>query len=632
MFKQSLFFADVYYLKNYWRFMDKRSLLFVILMSIGLFFFNQWMAPEPNITNAIAISTPALAPNEESLYVLENGSMQIVFSNLGGAVSEINLPFEDKENPSSVVRSIRFDKQIAEESPYNTYFPTKNANRFDVEKKESVLMSPIKGGYTPLLRRDLYNNTGSLISVLSPDYYAMQIVDEMGHFDAVTYAVRHFDATSIIFEANFQGKRIIKTYELVEPYGLRMKLKIIGHNNQALYLTTGIPEVELISGSYQPLEQYLSVKSNNVAAEKIDLPTKGGSYSYSTLFPLWISNGNGFFGTIVSPAQNGIAGGFSIKMIEGETIPTRLSLIDRKYDLYPAKNYPAYSLLKAIPASTEEIEYRIFAGPFDSKVLNQLDDTFTPSPLFIKAQSFHGWFSFISEPFAKFLFFLMKVFYAATHSWGLSIIFITVVLRILMYPLNRWSTRSMAALQQIGPEVAAIQERYKKDMRRAQIEIATLYRERKVNPISGGCLPMLIQIPFLMGMFDLLKTSFELRGVPFIFPNWINNLAAPDVLFSWGYPIPFIGNEFHLLPFITAGLMFVQQRMGAWMNTQTKMSEQQRQQVAVGNIMTIVMTVVFYNFASGLNIYWIFSTLLSLIQQWTTMKKMQTPKVEVLKK
>lgn len=181
--------------------------------------------------------------------------------------------------------------------------------------------------------------------------------------------------------------------------------------------------------------------------------------------------------------------------------------------------------------------------------------------------------------------------------------------------------KSMAQMQRIAPEVTAIQEKYKKDPKKAQVEIMNLYREKKVNPVSG-CLPLLIQMPFLIGMFDLLKSTFELRGAPFI-PGWIDNLTAPDVLFSWKTPIFFIGNEFHLLPFLLGGVMFLQQRISTTLPKDPSLwTEQQRQQRAMGSIMTIVFTVMFYNFPSGLNIYWLSSMLLGILQQWWVQKKL----------
>jgi len=141
-----------------------------------------------------------------------------------------------------------------------------------------------------------------------------------------------------------------------------------------------------------------------------------------------------------------------------------------------------------------------------------------------------------------------------------------------------------------------------------------------VNPISG-CLPLLIQMPFLIGMFDLLKSTFELRGASFI-PGWIDNLAAPDVLFSWSTPIFFIGTEFHLLPFLLGGVMFLQQKVSSSLPTDGRpLTDQQKQQKMMGTMMTGVFTIMFYNFPSGLNIYWLSSMLLGIMQQWWTQKR-----------
>jgi YidC/Oxa1 family membrane protein insertase len=291
---------------------------------------------------------------------------------------------------------------------------------------------------------------------------------------------------------------------------------------------------------------------------------------------------------------------------------------------------PGYQVMTPLKTAPGETKFRVFAGPFASNILKELDAAYTNpetgyNPDYIASQTFHGWFAFISEPFAKFLFLLMQAFYWLTGSWGFSIILLTVALRVMLYPLNAWSLKSTINMQKIAPEVKAIQDKHKKDPQKAQMEVINLYRERKVNPLSG-CLPLLIQMPFLIGMFDLLKSTFELRGASFI-PGWIDDLSAPDTLFTWGYPIFFIGNAFHLLPFLLGGVMFLQQRMMATGPTNpAEMTDQQRQQKAMGTMMTVMFTVMFYHFPSGLNIYWLSSMLLGMLQQWWTSKRMaQTP-------
>ncbi len=157
-----------------------------------------------------------------------------------------------------------------------------------------------------------------------------------------------------------------------------------------------------------------------------------------------------------------------------------------------------------------------------------------------------------------------------------------------------------------------------------------LYREAGVNPLSG-CFPLLIQMPFLIGMFDLLKSSFALRGASFI-PGWINNLAAPDVLFRWDTWIPFFGTEFHLLPFLLGLTFFVQSKLfSALPKDPTQLTDQQRQQQAMGTFTAVLFTFIFYNMPSGLIIYFLSSTLLGMLQQWWTKRrlqqKMQAPEI-----
>lgn len=246
------------------------------------------------------------------------------------------------------------------------------------------------------------------------------------------------------------------------------------------------------------------------------------------------------------------------------------------------------------------------------------------SPDYFSCQSSGGWFSFISEPFARFLYLLLNFFHTLTHSWGFSIILLTVALRLMLYPLNNWSIKSTIRMQQIAPKVSAIQEKYRKDPKRAQLEVMGLYKQEGVNPF-GGCVPMLIQLPFLIGMYNLLRTTFALRGTSFI-PGWINNLAAPDIVFSWNYPIIFFGNSFHLLPILLGAAMYAQQRYSSAKTKAT--TDQQKQQKMMGNLMVIVFTVLFYHFPSGLNMYWLSSMLLGILQQWWTMKRFNVKKAK----
>ena len=344
-----------------------------------------------------------------------------------------------------------------------------------------------------------------------------------------------------------------------------------------------------------------------------------------TLHPNWISNSNGFLGLILDPLSN-IGEGYQAEKIPGEQVPSRFTLIDASHHLYSPGQFPGYSTSLPMKSGIKQT-FRIFAGPFDESLLKELDDFYDEplsryNPDYVSAQSIQGWFSFISQPFAKFLYLLLRMFHGITHSWGFSIILLTIALRLMMYPLNSWSIQSAAKMQEINPKVKAIQEKYKKDPKKGQIETMNLYRKHGINPVSG-CFPMFLQMPFLIGMFYLLKSSFPLRGASFI-PGWIDNLAAPDVLFSWDTPVFFIGTQFHLLPLILGATMYLQQKMSSKLPKDPKdLTDAQKQQKMMGNIMSIVFTVMFYGFPSGLNLYFISSTLLGILQQWYLTKKMK---------
>lgn len=630
--------------------MDRRSLIFVFALTIALFFINQWFGSKEDERRAakhteqvatIEQNKTVLTPAEEKraspivpgalgeqFYVLENDYQQLVFSNIGGALAEINLPFQSEKNPKSVVREIGFDRAMEKQCSSDDYFPLHSYSvmnaQGNVEKREQGEL----GGYYPLLRRSLKGPGVHPLYHAPARYYALNILSQEGETENLVYQVKRFEKDLIEFEAVQSHRRIVKTFSLPKdadsaPYCLNLSIRVEG-DSRNLWITSGVPEVELISGSSSPSLQYRMQRGKKALVEEISLPKT--TTNISSVYPEWVSNSNGFLGLILTPLSE-IGSGFAASYVSGHDDPTRLSLIDAHYDLYPAEKYPGYEIQLPLRSSKEPIEMRIFAGPFEDQILKRIDATYTDpktgkSPDYISSQTFHGWFSFISEPFAKFLFVLMNFFYWVTHSWGISIILLTVALRIMLYPLNGWSIKSTTRMQQIAPEVAALQAKYKKDPKRAQMEVMNLYRERKVNPLTG-CFPILIQMPFLIGMFDLLKSTFALRGASFI-PGWIPNLTAPDVVFSWGYPLPFLGSSFHLLPILLGVVMYLQQKMSSTLpKDKSQLTDQQKQQKMMGNIMAIVFTVMFYSFPSGLNIYWLSSMLLGILQQWMTSRKMR---------
>jgi YidC/Oxa1 family membrane protein insertase len=243
------------------------------------------------------------------------------------------------------------------------------------------------------------------------------------------------------------------------------------------------------------------------------------------------------------------------------------------------------------PGSQQELRFKFYAGPKEVKTLKAAD------PTLAKAVNF-GWFDVIAQP----LLVCLKFFYGFTHNYGVAIILLTVLIKILFWPLTHKSYVSMQAMKKLQPKMTQIREKYKDDKEKMNQEIMQLYRTHKVNPL-GGCLPMLLQIPVFFALYRVLYSSIAMRHAPFFL--WINDLSAPDRL-AVGFSIPYLGG----LPVLTILMgisMFIQQKMSP--------SPGDPRQEKMMMMMPIVFTVMFVNFPSGLVLYWLVNNVLSIGQQ-----------------
>ncbi len=249
-----------------------------------------------------------------------------------------------------------------------------------------------------------------------------------------------------------------------------------------------------------------------------------------------------------------------------------------------------------------ELAYSIFMGPKSISVLkaagNEMD----------KAINF-GWVEFIAKPCLYFMNFIHRYI----PNYGIAIIILTIISRLVFWPLANKSYKSMNDMRKLQPLMQEIREKYKDDKARINQETMALYRTYKVNPM-GGCLPMLIQMPVFFALYRMLYQAIELRHAPFF--GWINDLSAPDRLFNFGFKIPFMSEPYGI-PVLTI-------IMGATMLLQQKLSPQPGDptQAKMMMLMPIVFTFIFINFPSGLVLYWLVSNLVSIGQQYYTMKKL----------
>lgn len=258
--------------------MNKRALVFVVSISVALFFITRWFSSDgASQTAASSIQTENIQPpltqeyppsqtlvKDEQFYVIENEYQQLVFSNVGGALSEINLRLNDKSNPDSQVRPIRFDKTMAKDFPGNDRFPS---HTYQVNEGQGIQTKQGRqGGYYPLLRRSLISAKGDVIKSSSPRYYALNVIDENASGSEQIYRIKRLEKNLIEFESEQSQRKVTKTFAFAKnatntPYCIEVTVKIEG-DARNLWLTSGVPEVELISGDPAPALKYLITKSN----------------------------------------------------------------------------------------------------------------------------------------------------------------------------------------------------------------------------------------------------------------------------------------------------------------------------------------------------------------------------------
>ena len=245
------------------------------------------------------------------------------------------------------------------------------------------------------------------------------------------------------------------------------------------------------------------------------------------------------------------------------------------------------------PPATFQAHADVYAGPKDIDRLEAVGHGLR------KAVDL-GWFTFIALPMLQALRFLHHF----TGNFGVAIIVLTMVIKLLFFPLTKKSFESMRAMQKLQPEMQKIRERLKDKPDEMNREVMELYRRHKVNPL-GGCLPMVLQIPVFVGLYNALLNAVELRHAPFI--GWITDLSAPDRLGS--IQLPFVPHPgIPVLTLVMGVSMLVQQ----WMTPSAADPAQQRAMM----IMPVVFTFMFINFPAGLTLYWLVNNLLTIGQQY----------------
>jgi len=249
-----------------------------------------------------------------------------------------------------------------------------------------------------------------------------------------------------------------------------------------------------------------------------------------------------------------------------------------------AEQYYSAGVILPVPAiapgGTGKTAVRLYAGPEEQEKLKAV----APGLEFVVD---YGWLTVIAVP----LFWVLELLHKWLGNWGLAIIALTILIKLIFFPLSAASYKSMARMKQVTPRLMKLREQYGDDRAKLNQAMMELYKQEKINPL-GGCLPIVVQIPVFISLYWVLLASVELRQAPFY--GWIKDLAAVD--------------PYYILPALMMGSMIIQTRMSP--------TPPDPVQAKVMQIMPIAFGVMFFFFPAGLVLYWLVNNILSIAQQW----------------
>jgi YidC/Oxa1 family membrane protein insertase len=329
-------------------------------------------------------------------------------------------------------------------------------------------------------------------------------------------------------------------------------------------------------------------------------------YKSSATNVVWMVAHNQFFALAAMPRQ--AASGAIVRPVQlPRATGEEASLVAT--NAAPQQGYEAalvYPALRLEPGKSVQRDFYLFAGPKEYQTLARIADRFGNNVDLV--MGFGGFFGFFSKCLLLAMNFLHQ---SLSVSYSLAIIIITVIIKLVFWPLTQASTRSMKRLQALQPQMNAIKEKYKDDPVKMNRKTMEFMKENKVSPL-GGCLPMVLQVPVFIGFYRMIQSAIELRGATFL---WVRDLSKPDTLFvipGLGFlpaiGVPGVGLPFNLLPLIMGVTMLWQARL-----TPPSPGMDPTQQ-KIMRYMPLIFLVILYNFSAGLTLYWTVQNLLTITQ------------------
>lgn len=421
-----------------------------------------------------------------------------------------------------------------------------------------------------------------LVDLTNPKEYLLNISsNNIPVLDKTAYSMQR-SGDFVTYTATVNGIQIIKKYNLYKSkYGIELQTTIRNNSSSPIEFGYRIVGGSSITETNDQDKRFVEVTSDVNGKMLGFKKPKPGERIVNPGIVSWTALKNKYFSLILKPYAT------TASQFYTEDSKGMLTMgVDMENVTIPANSFVNNKFL-------------LYAGPSSIPLLKAVD----PS---LESTVNYGFFGVIS----KAMILILGLFHNITRSWGFSVILLAIFLNLITFPLTAKSFKSMQKMQELHPQMELLKKQHKDNPQKLNKEIMELYKTYKINPLSG-CLPILLQMPIFIALYQALMKCIELRNSSFF---WIKDLSSPDAVML-PFTLPLIGNSINILPLIMIGAMFVQQKMSTKTMGSAVTPEQKEQQKIMLIIMPVVFGFIFYSMPSGLVLYWVVNTLLTITEQ-----------------
>jgi YidC/Oxa1 family membrane protein insertase len=586
---------------------NKNTLLAFVIILFGLMFFTSQPYQRFYYTKILKQPFPADSVEKQKKETIQtNGKNDTEITNeavLKETSPKINSDTSRQKIDVTPIRAdtiwIETDKLVVGISEIGARIISLQTKEYRLDHKKTSTRVKDSGGYVDLIPKNSLGAVGMMINNTEYDGLFFSCPDTLS---GKRIFVKNGDTVITTFIAKeTSGKEIKKQFVFSGTeykIGLKISSENLENNRLMISWVAGIFESESNNTSRYQAEERTAHYFDGENVQHIKM-NKAGKEDISGDYK-WIGvNSKYFFVALVADSTRNA----DLKIIAREE--TKTDTTNRNKNKFKAINY---SLYYQTTATANSAEFWLYVGPSRYEDLKKYDlkfqNTLFPvlgwwQPWFLKADV---WF----PPLAKFVLWLLLALYNLVRDYGVAIVLLTVISKIVTFPLTQSSMKSMNRMKDIQPKVNALRSKFKSNPKKMNEEMMALYKAEGVNPLNPGCLPMFLQMPVFISLYVVLGKAIELRGASTIITPWISDLSRPEVVFSFGYSIPMYGSNFAILPVIMAALTFFQ----------NKMTIKDPNQKMMIYFMPVFMLALFNNFPSGLVLYWTLQSALGIAQQY----------------